>query len=633
MDKFQEFFKVFKMTLTNCSFYVQTHPKFIDSLKDFQVKLNSLMEGESSLTLKIKPDSLIVMDKVFIEDVFCKDLAEALHFKKIKSITFFKNLSIEDLSEFMLGVAANKDVILAKGGLSKILVSKGISSIQIETLDYSKLLDGAGEEIKDAWDYLLNPKEIEQKFTNPQGFSSELRKFFEIYGVKEILCEEIRTGQLLEILIKLKDKDEEAYKKALFCLSRNILKTKNITWRGDPLQIKNLLSDVTPQDINDVVLSLFSAGQNIEPASFELFSSYIEPDIHEESAKLLEIEVLKKQKNIDIEKIKDLFSSMQDNCNTAFYRRKLAFSKVTEIKEFFVDYDHLYENYRLILLEMFLQETHIKRINTILEKIAAQLQEPAFKNSDYFDAFKQIYDQKILDETLKDSLVLISQKIWAYAEKDHFNYEDAKHFNYLLESLDTSSLSEQYYIDRIFQDYKFNVLTLRLFFRFFPGLVFEFYLQLENKRKEEKFIRKLIDSLSEIDDISSLEVLKHFFANSSMIERIELLDVFKRFSIYDKEFLINLTKSDNFALRKKSVEVAAKYKMMNKEIVRSLFSSHYYFGFNNKLVFEDLDILEDIYIPEAIPYLVELTKDILFWNRPLREKAKSILEKYHDRTN
>ena len=54
------------------------------------------------------------------------------------------------------------DKILKQGGIREIIKKENLTNISVEELDYSQLLLGEGEEIKDIWPYLL-----QEAVTNP----------------------------------------------------------------------------------------------------------------------------------------------------------------------------------------------------------------------------------------------------------------------------------------------------------------------------------------------------------------------------------------------------------------------------------------------------------------------------------
>ncbi len=54
-------------------------------------------------------------------------------------------------------------------------------------------------------------------------------------------------------------------------------------------------------------------------------------------------------------------------------------------------------------------------------------------------------------------------------------------------------------------------------------------------------------------------------------------------------------------------------------------------GKKNKLIMENIMVIEEIELKEAEDYLVTLSKRRFFWNRNLRKKASGVLEKWHVR--
>lgn len=633
MDLYQEFLKEFKISLTNSTFYAPTHPAFIASITEFQRKIQKLIGSKESIYLKIKPTSLFVDDKEFQEDAFCRDLAETIHLKKIKTIQILRDVSIQELSIFILGISLNKDLILKEGGLKKILELRQVKKILVEPLDYSKLVQGQGDKVEDAWAYLLNPDNAEKEIMSPHILVEKIKKALTDYDLRELLQNQERADHFIKILSRLKEKDQGLFKEILLTLSQVMLKTKNCSYVENAESFQAILSNLSATDVKELIFSIIKDDQAIDPLAFEFFSSFIDQKTHEAATDMIGAEILKNYDVIDMDIVRKLFSSLTDQSIAPLYRKKLFFLESQRKQDFILDYTHLYENYRLILLDMFLQEKNIRRLSLIIEKISQHLQEPSFSNAEYLDKFKEIYDQKVLDPDVGTKLKETTHMIWSYAEKNHFNSSDFETFNYLLDVLPESTLDEQYYFDKVFHEGIYNKLSIKLFFRFFSEYILEFCSYVQSKAKDRDFLERLSGLLLDIDDHQGFDVLKSIFDISSLPAKVNLLECFKKISIKDKDFFIGLLKNENSTLRKKSLEIILSFGSKNKEAVKVLFSMYYFLSFKNDVVLENLEILEDLYLPEAKPYLMRMSKDILFWNHKLKQKAKRVLKKYNDRTN
>lgn len=633
-DQYHKFFKLLKVAFTNGTFYKENHPKFVSSVKELQRSIVQSVGDDPALVINIRPDALMIHQAVFDDDVFCQDLAGSLHLKKIKTVSIGKDVKMDELKGFIYCMITPREVIEQQGGMEKVLRNQQIEAIHVEPLDYSALVRGNRQEIRDAWEYLFQSHGDtgatgEQP---PHAFESQLRETIEKWGVQEVMNDAVLSDKLASALSDLKDRDKKMFIKSVLSLSKKMLQADNVQWQGDKEQVKALFQSLSPDEIQQILMDLFHSEHKGNPAAFELFSSFIRPDVRAESAELLNQAINEEQATLDLQKIQQFFGAVRENTATTPYLHKLKVVRSSGVPQakFVFDYDQLYENYRMILLDLFSIETKPQRVQVILDRISHLLDKPFLNNTEYFQEFKAIYDAKATDQDLAKVMADKSDELWAFAEKNHFQQEDTRNFEYLLDVMSTSSLDDSYYLDKIFQDNQYNTLTLRLFFLLFPTEIMDFYQHIDAKIKDEPFMNQLIDRLSQVEDALSLEVLKYIFSVSSFLRKIELLDVFKRFSIFDRDFLMELVNDDNFSMRKKAVEVAVTFRSLNKEIARTLFHKHYYWGLGRKNILEDLDILEDNYIPEAKPFLVHLSKDILFWNKPLKVKAKKILSRYQE---
>ncbi|MFO8053271.1 MAG: hypothetical protein R6U54_04890 [Candidatus Omnitrophota bacterium] len=626
-DIYQDFVKIFKVALTNCSVYFPQHPIFSQSVKHFEEKINLLMQDKAFLSIKVKLEALIIDERNLEEKNLYKDLANFFHRRKIKSIKIKKEITTQELSKFLVNVSSSEKNILSKGGIKKILKEEQVENVEIDELDYSQLIKGEGKEIKNIWSYLLSSEDTQDSGKAvSNGFIDKFKETTEKYGVKDILKDKKLSKQLLDLLKKIENKDD--FKKAIESLVQSILADKGLDKITDKEQFKSLFSKLDPQDLANFLSKFLQSDKSFNPASFRLFSTLISADSHKATADKLSKQIQKDKTKFNMDKIKNLFGSFDDKSIAPIYQKKLSLTNFIAVgtKEFSFDYNHLHQNYRLILLDLFFYETNLSRLSLILEKILSEIEGDFFKNIEFINKFAKIYIKKPTKVELK-KLNDIIKKIWSQAERNTFEIEDFRKLIFLTKVLDSTTLDASFYLEKI-EKRKFNPLVLRLFFKFFPQELDKLYTKIKNKRNDFDFLQNIIQDLKQSNHFLSLDIFKRLFDLAPFSVKIDILEIAKKYPQCDQNFILPLVSNQNFYLRKKSVEVATKFTQLHKQVAQRLLSISNYFGFNSKVILENLEIINQNYIPQAKPFLYKLTKMKFFWNRQIREKAKQVLENH-----
>ncbi|MCF7873913.1 MAG: hypothetical protein K9L84_00850 [Candidatus Omnitrophica bacterium] len=626
-DIYQDFVKKFRVALTNCSVYFSEHPIFFQSIESFKENIDLLTRDKSFLLIQVKPEALIINGKNLEKRILYKDLATFFHRKKIKSIKIKKETTFQELSEFLLNVSQTEKNILSKGGMKKILKDKGVKNIEVDELDYSQLIKGEGKEVKDVWSYLLSSEQIQDN--SKVASSSFVDKFMvttKKYGVKEILEDKKLSKQLFDLFAKIEDKDN--FKKVVRSLAQSILDGKaldNITNKG---QLKSLFSYLDPQDLVQFLTKFLQSEKRFDPVSFRIFSTLLSPDFHKAAANKLGKEIKKEKSKFNIGQIKNLLTSFDDKNIISIYQKNLSVNGFNSVsKDFFsFDYKHLHQNYRLILLDLFFYEINPARLELILKKINAEIENDFFKNIDFINKFAKVYIEKPASIKLK-RLQSIANKIWFQAEKNIFDIDDFRKLFFLTKILDSTTLNLSFYLDKI-EKKQFNPLVFRLFFKFFPRQADKIYLRIKSKTTDFNFLKKIISDLKLSNNQLALEVFKNLFQLVPVPVKIDILDTIKGYSRCDPDFILPLTNNQNFHLRKKSIEVGIKFPQLHKQIAKNLFSLPNYFGLNSKTILENLEIIDQNYISQVKLFIEKLAKAKFFWNRQVRKKAKQILESH-----
>lgn len=631
-DDCQEFVKAFKIAVNNCSIYPHGHLIFSRSVESFKNKIDRILPETGSLTVKVGPELLIVCSQPLEGKAIYKELASFLHKKKIKSITFARGVGIRELSDFFIILGANFENILSEGGFNKILEAKKIKNIKVSELDYSRLIKGRGEHLKDVWGYLFsldwaeafNGKEAQEL----AGFREKLSKA----GIKEVLEDKFLSGQLMTLFTRLQSNPRLDSKKIIKKLGEVVLTTKDLKKIENREEMKNLFSKLKSEDLADLLMQISESKAVFSQTSFDLFSILIPLERHEEAAEILKEEFNREKPAVNFSKIKKVFMPLEGE-SASIYKKHLSEGCISQDMKakFDFDFEQLKKNYRLLLFDLFFYETDLQKLSLIIKEISYQVRVDFPEKKEYILQFWEIYSQK--DSHAKFApLSSLAQKIWAQIEGEIFHAEENEKLSFLPGTLEESSLGPDFYLKKISEG-NFNFLIFKLFLKFFPDQLIRLQEEIISKKNKPSFFNRAIDILEKIDYSATFKVLKKYYDSGPLQAKIEVLDRLKKYPECPGHFFIDAAASQSFYLRKKAVEAAFKFPSSYKAIARGLLSFPNFFGVNTKKILENLSIIEEFYRLEARPYLEKTRHYRFFWNRKIRRKSYLILKFNNGKSN
>jgi len=228
-DTLNDFLKTLKITSKNASLYNSEHPAFIAASTELKHKLDGLFTYFSPFKISFSPKSLLVEDEFLGKEKLHLELAHLFHQRKLKNITFFSGINQEELTTFVTRIFSPLVLILKLGGISEIIKKEKLTHISVEELDYSQLLLGEGEEIKDIWPYIL-----QEAVTNPnkdkiiQAVDS-FDKIAHDFQASDIFENADLSENFTRFFSYLKENEEDKFKICAKKLLKSTLQSKDIT--------------------------------------------------------------------------------------------------------------------------------------------------------------------------------------------------------------------------------------------------------------------------------------------------------------------------------------------------------------------------------------------------------------------
>lgn len=636
-----ELFMTMKVSLKNAAMYNQDHPAFQKTVTEVKEKIDALFEYMSPIEIGFSPHALLVEDKFWDEEKIYKELGRTFHFRKVKKIKVSRGVTLPELMVFMSHISLTPKDIFKKGGIEVILQDQNISHITVEELDYSQLLKGEGEEVKDVWSYLLQEAVEQEDKEKLMEVADSFEKVIKDFEPGEFLEDKEFSENFIRFFDYLKINEEKKYRKCAKNLVKTVVKKKEDIKDEEKLKnIKAIITDLKEEDLATSLWDELIFDDNFDSLSFSIFSKLIEKDKHKKVASSLseifqEDDSLREDPHAE-EKIKELLSGTSGTVMSEIYRQTLT-SFLKDISyETKLTFDHtlLQKNYRYILLNLLKKETSPEDITDTMEKIFGEWE--TVKEQKDLEYVKYVFE--VLDE--KDEKILSNPKIKGYISKmvgyvEHsiLEGEILLEFDYFIDNLKESTLDVNTYLERIFTDGRISRYILKAFFKFFKEYLFYFNLNLDQKSSDNKFLDKMIKNLQEIDTPISLITLKNIFPSGSAATKYRVLRAMYKLTESDEKFLFPILKSKEPALKAEALILLMRDQRTKRLAFDSLFRIPSPYGIRNKRLLEHIKIIEDKDLREAKLYLEEFSKRRGFWNRKLKKESRRVLEKWNAEQN
>lgn len=632
---YDNFLKSFRIALTNTSVYFKEHPLFIKSIENLRNNINQLLFSAKTLVIGVTPDSLLFGEDCLKDQRLYREIAGFLHHRKVKTLTLKEGVNNQELISFLVNVNLSPRDILFKGGLSNILKEERLSCITVEDLDYSQLLRDGGEEYGDIWLFLLK-KGLKQGDSKAiDGLAGDFKKVLKKIRVADLVENKGVNESIAGLLQYLKEKDIDKFSQCSRELTKSVLKSRD---RLGPEQIekfKKLLNGMNTKDISDVLIDQLKSGEKADSFSLNLFSKLIGRNGHKGVAgflteKLDKDEQLNKDPKV-ISGIKDLLSSPDFSSHESkiYYDNLRAILKnITLGDGSRFDRNQVVDNYRFILMDLFVLETSPERLELVVTTLLSELGR-ALKANDqkYLENFQEALAKKNERCNFKSHFSEIHRDISVFLEEIIFDEGYALDLGSLTDIIDSSSREAEFYIDKIFKETKATPSIIKLFFKLFPEKLPLFYAGLEKKISDLQFIEKVMDGLAMVDRSLSLDILKHIFSSANSFLKIKALEKMAQLRLNDENFLLSIINEGGFLQRKQVLLILAESSSLREKAVRILLKVSNPFGLKTKAIEENLKLIDEVFFPEAEPYLTALSRYRFFWNKNIRVKAKEILTK------
>ena len=640
-NAFHELFMAMKVSLKNAAMYNQDHPAFQKTVQEVKEKMDFLFEYMSPIEISFSPHALLIENKFWDEEKMYQELGRTFHFRKVKKFKVSRGVTLSELVVFMSHISLTPRDIFKKGGIEVILRDENISHITVEELDYSQLLKGEGEEVKDVWAYLLQEAVEQEDRDKLMEVADSFEKVIKDFEPGEFLEDKEFSENFIRFFDYLKVNEEKNYRKCAKNLVKTIVKKKEDIRDEEKLNsIKAIITELKEEDIATSLWDELIYDDSFDSLSFSIFSKLIERDKHQKVASsLTEIfnqdDTLREDPKAE-DKIKELLSGTSSDMMSEIYRQTLT-SFLKDISyETKLTFDHilLQKNYRYILLDLLKKDTSSEHIQETMTRIFGEWDNiKEQKDLVYIHYVYEALNDKAEGILADSKIKLFISKMIGFVEHCILEGDHLLEFDHFIENLKESTLDVNTYLERIFTDRKISPYILKAFFKFFKEYLFYFNLNLDQNSKDSKFLEMMIKNLQEIDTPLSLITLKNIYLSASAATKYRVLRAMHKLTETDEKFLFPILKSKEPALKAEALILLMRDQRTKQMALDIFFRIPSVYGFKNKRLIEHIKILEDKNLKEGTLYLKEFSKRRGFWNKKLRKESSHILEKWNAEQN
>jgi hypothetical protein len=629
-----EFFRAFRVTLTNAFSYPKTHPYFVKSAESFKLKLQAAQSVLDPFIIVVTDSELLLGQDRFNLAGVGSELARLLHQRKIKSITIKSGLTLPEIIGFFSIVSMSPKDILKAGGINLLLEKQLLSGFLVEELDYSAFLQEQGQENTEIWGCLLkdmlesdNPDKIN---TLVDDFSGLIKRV----NQNDIFQNEEIPEQIAKFLFSLREKNKDLFAKCSQELFLWLLRNKKSLDEDKLGRLKLIFDRLNQEELGALFLEGVAKEDNFDVLSLEIFSKIAEQKNSDQItdgflAKLQEAGKTNLSPKV-AKRVRNLLIGMQGERLSAVYRNTLE-ALVKSISSFGAltfDQKELKENYRYIVLNILAIEDNQENL-----RLAAQILEKEFANI--------LGDNNL--ELLKDisSLLLKKKK-----EGNVICADLEKKFSVLIENfilsqplnsdqeplvglISSAGQDMNFYLNKIFDSERADKYILSLFLKFFPGNLDIFYLRVEEKVQDIEFICSLIEALSQLSSPVTIGILDNIYSSVNELIKIEILNNLRKLKKVDVQFLLRQLDTPSPSLRKNLLSVLILDGQMVQGALELLLKNPNFAGSNNERLIENMQIVSDLGLIEAAGLIRDLSRRRFFWNRKLRSRARQILKEWN----
>jgi len=629
--------RALRVAFKMASMYNPEHPAFKSSVNELMTKLEALFVYVTPVSIGFSPHALLIDNRFWEGERTYIDLAQLFHFRKIKRLEIRPGIPHVEFMRFASKIMLPVKAFIKEGGAQAIIKRENIIHISVEVLDYSQVLLGEGEEIKDIWPYLLMEAVEEGDEGKLDQLAGSFEKVVGKFNTEDLIQNEELHKNFAKFFGHLKTTSEEKHRTCAKQLLRTVVGARKTPAESKFESLKLLISDLSEEDLASTLWEEIIGNDKFDSLGFSIFSRIIDKERHKKISTslhaLFHTDNPQNRRSEVESKIRILLSGASSQLHSEIYRQTLSnlLNEISFDKKLTLDHQLLQRNYRFLLLVLLAQETQKEAAAAEIRRAAEEwervVQEGDFEFLlDYHD----VLEGRAADLAGLPDYEEARRSVAEHVEGCLLRGETRPELDIFVDKLGRSLHEWTAYSDTIFKDRIVTSPLLRACFKFFPAQVEEFHAGIKKKASDSELLGKIADALQAIDSPASLDTLKTVYAAGDPGVKVRALRAMRDLREFDEAFLFPVLEKRNEVVQAEALILLMRNERTKHVAFTKLFGLQSPYGLRNSRLLRHLRIVEANDLRDARPYICPLAERKDIWNRKVRLEAARILEKWRE---
>jgi hypothetical protein len=629
--------RALRVSFKMAAMYNAEHPAFKSSVNELVAKLEVLFIHLNPLSIGFSPHALLIDGRFWEGERTYMDLAQLFHFRKIKRMEIRPGIPHTEFMRFASKIMLPVKAFVREGGAQAILKKENIIHISLDVLDYSQLLLGEGEEIKDIWPYLLMEAVDESDDAKLEQLSGSFEKVVGKFNTEDLIQNEELHKNFAKFFGYLKTTSEEKHRTCAKQLLKTVAAARKTPTESKFENLKLLISDLTEEDLASTLWEEIIGNDKFDSLSFGIFSRIVDKERHKKVATSLRAlfqtdNPLNRRSEVE-KKIRILLSGTSTQLHSEIYRQTLSnlLNEIAFEKKLVLDRPLLQRNYRFLLLVMLSQETEREMAVHELGRVAEEW-ERIVEDGDleFLEALFDVLQGRAADLGGEPAFEQARKNLAAHVEGCLLRGETEPALDAFIDKLGKSLHDPEAYLDTVFKDRIVTSSLMKACLRFFSDRIEEIRVRIKKKSSDSELLGKIADGLKAVDTPVSLGLLKKIYTVADAGPKVRALRAMRDLKEFDEAFLFPVLEKRNELLQAEALILLQRHERTKHVAFTKLFGLPSPYGIRNKALLRNLKIVEDHDLRAAIPYIEPLAVRKDYWNRNVRREAGRLLEKWRE---
>ncbi|HUW42670.1 MAG TPA: hypothetical protein VMW02_00375, partial [Thermoplasmata archaeon] len=629
--------RALRVAFKMASMYNPEHPAFKSSVNELMAKLEAIFVYISPLSIGFAPHALLIDNRFWEGERTYIDLAQLFHFRKIRRLEIRPGIPHVEFMRFASKIMLPVKSFIKEGGAQAIIKRENILHISVDVLDYSQVLLGEGEEIKDIWPYLLMEAVEENDDEKLGQLAGSFEKVVGKFNTEDLIQNEELHKNFTKFFHYLKTTSEEKHRTCAKQLLRTVVSARKTPTESKFENLKLLISDLSEEDMASTLWEEIIGNDKFDSLSFSIFSRIIDKERHKKISTslhgLFHTENPQNRKPEVESKIRILLSGASSQLHSEIYRQTLSnlLNEISFDKKLILDRPLLQRNYRFLLLVLLSQELNKETALAELKRIAEEWERIADeKDFKFLLDYHEVLEIRAVDLAGEPGYEEAKRTLAEHVEGCILRGETRPEIDVFIEKLGQSVNDWEAYFATIFKDRIVTDSLLRACFRFFPSHLETIQARIKKKASDSELLGKIADGLKSIDTPVSYDTLKKVYEAGDPAVKVRALQAMQNLKEFDEAFLFPILGKKNEFIQAEALILLMRNERTKHVAFKKLFGLPSPYGIRNKSLLRSLRIVESYDLRDALPYIEPLAERKDIWHRKVRQEADRILEKWRE---